>query len=54
MEDEPAKHECYEFNGKLFKKFDTGNCEHCKKFLTTGCEKIDEFMEDIDELGDVD
>ena len=53
-EEEQQKHECYVFNSKLFKKFDSGSCEHCTKFLTTECDKIDEFIEDIEALEDVD
>lgn len=51
---EAEKHACYEFNRKLLKKLDSGYCEHCRKYLTTECDKIDEFMGDIDELGDTD
>jgi len=46
--------ECYIFNDKLPKKQDDGKCIHCKYFLTLQCEHIDEFLEEVDELEDVD
>lgn len=45
---------CYEFNRTLKRNFDDGRCEHCKKYLTTVCEHIDEFLEDIEDLEDID
>lgn len=42
--------ECYVFNKKLHKGLDDMCCEHCAKFLTTDCKRIDEFLEDIDEF----
>jgi hypothetical protein len=51
-EEEGQKNECYKFNIKLMKKFDDGSCEHCEKWLTTHCDKIDEFVDDIEALDD--
>lgn len=45
---------CYEFYKALKKDFDDGKCEHCKKYLTNACDHIDEFLDDIDDLDDVD
>jgi len=35
---------CYEFNFGLVVRLDDGTCEHCRKWLTTECENINEFM----------
>jgi hypothetical protein len=42
--------DCYVFNTNLVEELDDGLCEHCMKYLTTDCEHIDEFVEEIDEL----
>jgi len=37
---------CYEFNLGLPPDRDDGRCENCRKFLTTECEYVDQFMEE--------
>ena len=48
-EDEFQYRECYEFNEKLDEGLNDEKCEHCRKFLTTMCEHIDEFLDEDDD-----
>ncbi|MEW5760717.1 MAG: hypothetical protein AB1779_08120 [Candidatus Thermoplasmatota archaeon] len=49
MFDEEKK-KCYEFNPKFEPSQDDMECEHCRKYLTTECPHLEDFMEVIDEL----
>ena len=40
---------CYETSPSLPPSADDGRCEHCRKFLTTECEHVDEFLEEEEE-----
>ncbi len=40
---------CYMANPILAPSTDDGRCEHCRKFLTTECEHIEEFLEEGEE-----
>ncbi len=52
MEEEEAEDEgfvgypCFEFNSRLEPHMNDTRCVHCKKYLTTLCEHIDEFFEE--------
>jgi hypothetical protein len=48
---EPRDQECYKFNDRLPASSNNKKCRHCKKYLTTNCDRINDF---IDEDGDVD
>ncbi|MEE9152232.1 MAG: hypothetical protein V3U20_10445 [Thermoplasmata archaeon] len=51
-ENEFCNRECYEFNDKLKNLFDDNCCEHCIKYLTLQCERLEDFMEEIVDLDD--
>ena len=42
--------ECYIFNPRLKKEFNDGKCEHCKKYLTTSCPYINEFIDEVEDM----
>jgi hypothetical protein len=42
---------CYVFNRSLAAAFDDRHCGHCRHYLTARCPHIDEFLEDVEELG---
>ena len=46
---EPFDQPCYSFNDSLPIADDDRFCEHCKKYLTTECEHLGEFMDDIED-----
>lgn len=50
-EHEPRDQECYQFNDTLPPSQNSKKCRHCKKYLTTQCDRINDF---IDEDGEVD
>ncbi|MBI5001263.1 MAG: hypothetical protein HZB92_07055 [Euryarchaeota archaeon] len=45
-EDELRYRECYLFNEHLDEELNDERCEHCRKFMTLMCERIDEFIEE--------
>ena len=49
-ETEPCDQYCYTFNDALPPAADDRKCRNCKKYLTTLCDQIEQF---IDEDGDV-
>jgi|GEM_PF-1785220 len=49
-EQEPCDQYCYAFNDSLPSTADDRKCRNCKKYLTTLCDQIEQF---IDEDGDV-
>lgn len=49
-EQEPCDQYCYAFNDALPSTADDRKCRNCKKYLTTLCDQIEQF---IDEDGDV-
>lgn len=42
--------ECYEFNEALEERLDDGECQHCAHYLTDRCKKLDEFLDDLDDI----
>ena len=53
-EDEFCGRECYIFNNKLKGQFDDDCCEHCKMYLTLQCAHLEDFMEELSDMGDYD
>jgi hypothetical protein len=53
-EDEFCGRECYEFNNKLKEQFDDDCCEHCMKYLTLQCAHLEDFMDELSDMGDYD
>ncbi len=53
-EDEEARFKdrpCYVFNRALPGPYDDKHCSHCRHYLTPRCPHIDEFLDDVDDLG---
>jgi hypothetical protein len=50
-DEEPCNQTCYIFNDALSGDCDNRKCRNCKKYLTTLCDQIEQF---IDEDGEVD
>ncbi|MGI0055021.1 MAG: hypothetical protein ACREB9_05930 [Thermoplasmata archaeon] len=50
-EDPFVNRPCYEFNGRLTTSSNDRRCVHCRHYLTPRCPEIDEFLDDVDELG---
>jgi len=46
FEDGFTGYPCYEFNPRLEPSVNDTRCVHCRKYLTTACDYIDEFLED--------
>ncbi|MGI0053836.1 MAG: hypothetical protein ACREC5_01090 [Thermoplasmata archaeon] len=42
---------CYAFNRTLAPGYDDRFCSHCRHYLTARCPHIEEFLDDVDELG---
>jgi hypothetical protein len=42
---------CYAFNRRLADVLDDTRCSHCRFYLTAQCPHIDEFLDDVDEMG---
>jgi hypothetical protein len=42
---------CFVFNRSLPAAYDDKHCSHCQHYLTPRCPHIDEFIEDVEELG---
>jgi hypothetical protein len=42
---------CYAFNRTLPTAYDDRHCSHCRHYLTSRCPHIDEFLDDVEELG---
>lgn len=42
---------CFTFNRALPVAFDDKHCSHCQHYLTARCPHIDEFLEDVEDLG---
>ncbi len=42
---------CYTFNRTLPTGADDRYCSHCRHYLTARCPHIDEFLDDVEELG---
>ncbi|MEM0128870.1 MAG: hypothetical protein QXG65_01710 [Thermoplasmata archaeon] len=42
---------CYEFNPRLASGSNDRRCVHCRHYLTPRCPEIDEFLDDVDDLG---
>ena len=42
---------CYEFNARLRTTANDRRCVHCRHYLTPRCPEIDEFLDDVDDLG---
>ncbi len=42
---------CYEFNNRLGTAANDRRCVHCRHYLTPRCPEIDEFLDDVDDLG---
>lgn len=42
---------CYAFNRLLPSAFDDTRCTHCRFYLTAQCPHIDEFLDDVEEMG---
>lgn len=47
-DDERKGYPCYEFNESLPVEMDDGKCIHCRKYLTVQCERIDEFIDEVE------
>lgn len=42
---------CYVFNRSLPGAYDDKHCTHCRHYLTSRCPHIDEFLDDVEEMG---
>jgi hypothetical protein len=42
---------CYVFNAAFPTASNDTHCSHCRHYLTSRCPHIDEFLEDVEDLG---
>jgi hypothetical protein len=53
-EDDPRRffhRPCYVFNAAFPTTSNDAHCSHCRHYLTSRCPHIDEFLEDVEDLG---
>lgn len=53
-EDDPRRfyhRPCYVFNAAFPATSNDSHCSHCRHYLTSRCPHIDEFLEDVEDLG---
>jgi hypothetical protein len=49
-ESPPRGRSCYIFNPLLRRELDDTACTHCRFYLTHRCPRLDEFLDDVEDL----